>query len=239
MVAPVTMQVGRDFEDLLQRATRTWGKDVLFGAILRFFRRQAPLATREVAKQAKEGGRGYPRLERRTGSLMRDLTAQAELFQGVPSIQVGIFKGPSTKYAAVQELGTQGKNEESPFPDITPKNGEALAVPVGPALTPAGVPRYVSARDYPKPLVFAPWFRPYAVGGLYDDASMRREVKAAEKAKRPIDLKNVLLVYMLLRRAQIPAHYFLRTGFRDVFLPRMVAALQEFLARALSRGALE
>lgn len=238
MVAPVEIEVGQDLEALITRAQAVWGKDQLYAAILGFFRRQAPKATRAVAKQAKEGGHGHPALRRRTGSLMRDLTTFAELHGGVPSIQAGIFRGPSTRYAAVQELGTKDKNPNSPFDPITPKKAEALAVPVGPALTPAGVPRYIGPRDYPKHLVFAPWFRPNAVGGLYDDASMRKEVKAANRENRPIDLKNVLLVYMLLRKAEIPPHYFLRTGFRDVFLPQLVKDLGEFLAGVLARGTL-
>ncbi len=238
MATPMKIEAGADFEELLARASRVFGKDALYRAILAFFARQAPKAVRAVAKATKEGAPGHPRLERRTGSLVRDLSAFAGLYQGLPAIQAGIVRGPSTKYAAVQEFGTQGKNPESPFPDIVPKNAKTLAVPVGPALTPAGVPRYVGPRDYPKPLVFAPWFRANAVGGLYDDASMRKEVKKAQKEKRPINLKNALLVYMLLRRASIPPHFFLRHGFGEIFLPQFVRDLRDFILNALGRGAL-
>lgn len=53
--------------------------------------------------------------------------------------RAGIADGPAAKYAAVQEFGAV----------ITPKQAKVLAVPVGEALTGAGVPRYASPLDVP------------------------------------------------------------------------------------------
>lgn len=59
----------------------------------------------------------------------------------------GIADGPARKYAAVQEFGAV----------ITPKQAKVLSVPVGEALTGAGVPRYSSPLDVPGDAV---WISP-------------------------------------------------------------------------------
>ncbi len=59
-------------------------------------------------------------LHRRTGSLARSVVGGAFMTNGVPSIRVGIFRGPALAYANIQEFGGT----------VRPVNAKALAMPV-------------------------------------------------------------------------------------------------------------
>lgn len=82
------------------------------------------------------------RLRVRTGMLRASIAGRAES-QGQDVIVTlaggGMGQRGPVPYAGVQEFGGT----------IRPRRGKYLAIPVGPALTRAGVARYVSPRDVP------------------------------------------------------------------------------------------
>lgn len=175
------------------------------------------------------------RLRRRTGALARSIVGAAVRVRGVPGMKVGVFRGPgksslgssgkrreSLPYAAVQEFGTVGKGGR--YPTIVPRRAKALAVPTGPALTPAGVPRYTGPREYPRELVFIPFRGPNAIGGLFEKPRGRR---------RRRDVRSMRLAYFLLRRTDIAPTHFLRDGFR-AYLPTVTKNLGAFLREQLT-----
>jgi hypothetical protein len=61
----------------------------------------------------------------------------------------------TSKYARLQEFGTKGL----PGGVLRPKNARALAIPVGPALTPSGVSKFTSPRQVAGLQVFKPRFK--------------------------------------------------------------------------------
>lgn len=208
------------------------GPENLRQAILAFFDREA---LRMSGRISAEMVRGKNRLHR-TGTLARSVTGGSELFGGLPAIRVGIFRSSGAeRYAGVQELGTRGKNESSPFDTIRPKHGKALAIPVGRALTGAGVDRYGGARFYPRPLKFIPSHNSgvhgNVIGVLVDDAQSQKFRGTKKTAKA---------LYILLRFVDIPAHFFLRDGFNR-YLPelvnRMAALFLELFKRATPSAA--
>lgn len=82
----------------------------------------------------------------RSGTLSRSARVQTRTDErGLPVVAVGYVKGLADPYAAVIELGTQGKGGE--LPDIRPKNRKALAVPIGQALDARGVPVFSGPTD--------------------------------------------------------------------------------------------
>jgi len=167
-------------------------------------------------------------LKVRTGSLRRSLTGRAVSLHGVPALRVGIFRGPTVAYAGVQEFGTRGVNPSSPYPDIVPRRAKALAIPLdkehggsGRALTPAGVARYVSPRDYPTPLRFIPFRRSgVAVGALYDPEDLPDH--------GPVDLGAARATYLLLRRVRITPKHYLWRGLQ-FFLPEIAKGVHDTL----------
>lgn len=84
-------------------------------------------------------------LKVRSGSLRRSVESYVQMVSNALHIVVGSVKGPSSPYAAALNYGN---------PKITPKKGKWLAIPQKPALTPAGVARYKSARQAPVRLFF-------------------------------------------------------------------------------------
>jgi hypothetical protein len=168
-------------------------------------------------------------LRRRTGNLFKDVEGRAERHNGVPAIRVGIFEGhQSLKYAGVQEYGTQGINPSSPYATIRPVNGRALAMPVGWALDARGVARYAGPRSWPRPLQFVPILRGNVIG-LLQDKTMRGTPPFAPD----MDMPDVRTVYLLLRKSDIPPHWFLRKGMHE-FMPRIINALAELLKDRLN-----
>lgn len=102
-----------------------------------------PAAAAEAATAALEMERGSKdlataRLRVRTGNLRRSITTTSEI-RG-DSVVLTHRAGGGVRdvvYAAIQEYGGT----------VTPRHGKYLAIPVGRALTPAGVPRYHSPRQ--------------------------------------------------------------------------------------------
>lgn len=191
------------------------------------------------------------RKRRRTGSLARSIEGRANTDAGIPSIEIGIFRGPALKYAGIQEFGTKSYNPNSPYPDIVPREKKALAAPIGPsALTPAGVPRYDSPRNFPEPLKpvyrgirgfkwparsnrHAPKSKVIGILVLqkeYEEA-VARSITGLFDYEEP-DFSAVEVVYMLLRSAAIPPGFFLSDGVQD-FLPSIITRINDFLTSEL------
>jgi hypothetical protein len=82
----------------------------------------------------------------RSGTLSRSAKVETRIDErGLPVVAVGYVKGLADPYAAVIELGTQGKGGE--LPDIKPKQAKALAVPIGRALDNRGIPIFSGPKD--------------------------------------------------------------------------------------------
>ena len=234
--------------------SRMDSKQELYAFLARVFDRQALVIAGLISKEYLSG----QRLKRRTGNLARDVTGKGGFINGIPAIRVGVFKGPSRKYYGVQELGTKGKNAESPFPTIRPKKpGGYLAIPVagGGALTPAGVSRFVSARDFPGKLVFLGGARKVKSGGKsfwasavlvkksnYDQAKKSdrftkkrdgrfRDTRSGQFTNSAVSA--LIPVYALLRKVDLKPNYYLRDGVRQA-LPKVSETLLTELTAYLS-----
>lgn len=192
---------------------------------------------RTLAKRAEKFVKQYVRdtsgLVRRSGELLRAITANARFVSQVPQFRVGIFRGPALKYAAHQEWGTDDLNPNSPYPPIVPKRRRTLAWPVpgGPATTPGGTPRYRGPRHYEintgDMLGFIPWKGETAVGGLYN-------LKDIQQARRKgWSLRNIQVVYVLLKRTSLPPHWYLRDSMKQ-FLPQVSDAILAWVRKRWS-----
>lgn len=215
-------------------------RDRLRKVIMDSFQRSALLTAGDITKSIGKGGP----LRRRTGNYARSIIGKADLVTSLPAVRVGVFTGPALAYAGIQEFGGE----------IKPKKSRGfLAVPTddGGALTPAGVNRYISARDYPKPLKIQMGRVKGEVGGqmingsgaLYDEAQYKRAYRKVYETVHVPELRqfalNALLarlrpVYLLLRRVKIKPKFILKRGL-ERNLPSIVAALEEDLAKELAR----
>ena len=175
--------------------------------------RVAQIVRRESLREARETqGRSRrlatERLRVRTGYLRRSIVG--EIREGTRGLDLVLRAGGSgggrqpVRYARLQESGGI----------VRPKTRSWLTIPQGPALTPAGVHRYHSARDVPG-LRFVPvdGSRAYLVR---DRAGSRSAGAHSE------------IWYVLVRRVQIRAHRYLRDPFGE-----LRRRLPESLARAL------
>ena len=184
-------------KETLDRLAKLGDPTQFRGRLVAATARRAPEAAGYVIKN-------FP-LRTRTGGLKRSIAGVSRLRNDVPELAVGIYKGPSLDYAAVQELGTKDKAPDSPFGPIRPKPGhQFLAVPTddGGAKTPAGVARFKSARDFPDKLIFRRGKIQGLLGGktVTAGAGLFKEGQTAP-------------VYLLLRKVSIPAGRFLSTPF--------------------------
>lgn len=84
--------------------------------------------------------RGSP-MRTRTGALKRSIRHRVK---GASLRDIELRNVSTSRYARVHEHGTVGKGGK--LPDIVPKRARALTIPLPDNLTPAGVPRYPSAR---------------------------------------------------------------------------------------------
>lgn len=203
MADVVEVKIDANGQRLLRQLVEGLGTDKVYSAVLRAWRRRAVIAAAAVTKLIQSGQAGrrdargrYARaLRTRSGSLARSPVGRAGLHDGAPSWQIGIFGGPASVYAPVQELGTKGADPSSPIPTIVPKKAKSLAFPLpgGPAVTPAGVPRYPSPRQFPDPLRFVPIKKGNVVGGLAT--------------------KEGTMAYLLLKKVDITPKRFLRSTF--------------------------
>lgn len=190
----------------------------VYKALDRFFDQIALWVAGQITKTKLSGDP----VHRRTGNLARSVTGRAVREKGMIGFRVGIFRGPALRYAGVIEYGTRGYNSRSPYPTIKPKKAKALAMPVNDALTPAGVARYLSPRDYARAkgeLTFIPFQRGSgAIGALYTE----KELIAGEK-----DFSNAKAAYILLKKADIKPRWYLRDGLMQS-LPGVVTRLRKY-----------
>jgi hypothetical protein len=151
-------------------------------------------------------------LNRRTGNLARSVEGIYEVSEGLPRLRVGVFKSPARNYARMQEFGGT----------ITPKKAKSLAVPVGAgAITPAGVSKYDSPRQYPGELQYIPINRGNLVALLVDP-----------KEKRKAEGERMKATYLLLRRVRVKARPFLRPGVM-AFLPELTQEVGRSIRKVL------
>lgn len=207
---------------LLERLARRSTAGELFSVIEQFMlSRQSRLAGFVVRSWNRKGNT-------RTGSLVRSIDAAVFRDEaGLPALEVGVLRGPAQKYAGIQEHGTKSENPDSPYPRfITPKKGKALAMPVGDALTPAGVARYEGPRNYPEELTFIPIQRGDVAGRLV----LTSDIEAARALEGEIDYSTIESLYILLYRARIPAKFYIRDGVRR-FMPQFAADLANELVK--------
>jgi len=200
-----------DTKKLLRDLAKISSKQGFANAMLRFFDRQGSKASGYISKNFLSG----QRLRRRTGRLAGSILGRSELVGGVPAMRVGIFRGPALAYARIQEEGGI----------IEPRRARALAIPKGPALTPAGVERFGGPRGYPGQLRFIPFRNSgVAVGGLFDANTLG-----------PGGLDGAILVYLLVRRVEIKAKHYLHDGLREYIDRHLIQELNSYL-RALIAG---
>lgn len=205
---------------VLNRIDTSWRRDEVFESIDSLF----GVESAKVANYAQRKFLIGQRLRRRTGRLAGSVIGQSFRINGVPAMAVGIFQGPAVQYAAVQEFGTVGKG--GLLPTIRPKRAKALAIPQGKALTPSGIPRYASPRDYPGELKFIPIRSGELVGILVD----KTEAEAAEESGGRAEA-----LFNLVRKVDIAPKHYLRDAMLGR-LPAISAALSDRLVRHLDGG---
>lgn len=177
--APIEFQLGADAVAMLSHVAKTWTGEKIAAELESFLKLESQIVAGQVSRSVRDGSAG---LDTRTGLLGKSIVGRFETYEGAPSMRVGVLQGPALRYAGVQEYGTQGKNPQSPYPTIRPKRAKALAVPVGPALTEAGVARFLTPRDYPGELVFAKSSKANVVGYLIDrDEAAFAELKGRKQ----------------------------------------------------------
>lgn len=140
------------------------------------------------------------RLAMRTGTLAKSpafTVGKGEESDTFPQLTVrvgGRAGGKELRYAALQEFGGT----------VRPVKGQFLAIPVGPALTAAGVPRFATARDVPG-LTFI---------RLAGNGAILAKVKKGRGKNAP----STLEVWFDLRRSvTIKGKHFVRDGVRPAF----------------------
>jgi hypothetical protein len=175
----------------------------------------------------------FQNLRERTGNLTKAVEGRSERVEEKPALRVGVFEGPALIYAGVQEYGTTKYNPESPYPTIRPVKGKALAIPVGHALDAMGVPVVPGGpRAWPDPLNFVPFAsKSGLIGGLYDENLMPKG--SPKFAPHAISGQDPRLVYLLVAKADIKPHWYLRLGVQG-FLPQVIKAMQELLESLLA-----
>jgi hypothetical protein len=221
-VAQKAIQISPESKAYLAELEKRLGRKAIYKGLLTLFNREKNFAATEVQQLLRS------RVRVRSGALTRSILARRELFQGVPAIRVGVLRGPSLKYAAAQEYGTQGKNPASPIRTIVPRRAKSLAMPVNTALKTSGVGRYPSPRQYPGGLHFIPFRRGIAKGALYPASEMKKMARDKAKSPERFSLRNYKAAYILLKRTDIRAHFFLRDGMQ-AYLPKLVAKIEQYL----------
>ena len=102
---------------------------------VRVLRAELTATALDAERQGKELARA--RLRSRTGQLVRSIRGEVTEAGDLLELRLSAGRDRQLRYAAMQEYGGT----------IRPKRARWLTIPVGAALTPAGVPRYASARE--------------------------------------------------------------------------------------------
>ena len=154
---------------------------------------------------SRQGLRGRPGLKRRTGTLARSLTTVPSIEGKADKLWVG-FVLPGARYAGIHETG-----------GVIRAGAKLLAIPVGPALTPAGVPKYPGPRAV-QGLVF----RPAKGGGLLG--------KVTGKGDR----EKFVVWYVLKKEVRIPPRLgFFRTWRAFFAGPKPAAIIKRELGKVV------
>ncbi len=222
---PLTVSIKLDPETarFLRKVGDTLGAAKLRRELIQFNRKQAQKAAGTVIKTQLSG----QALRRRTGTLARSTEGRVDTTAGrLPAMRIGIFKGPATRYAAVQEFGTKGKNPASPIDTIRPTNAKALAIPINDSLTGAGVAKFVGPRSDPRDLVFIPFVRnTIVIGALFE----RDRIRVAQKrALGDLNLRDVKAAYLLMTQVDVAPTFWLSRGV-DLYIPTYTEELLDFL----------
>ena len=221
-MSKITIKISASGQKTIDKLITNLGREKLFKLLDKLFNKQSLIAAGHVSRTMLSG----QRLKRRTGTLAKSVTGTGLRIDGIPAMRVGIFRGPALKYAGPQELGTKGKNPESPYGTILPKKGKALAIPLGPALTPAGVEKYGGPRNFPGELHFIPFRQSgIAVGALYSDVEY--------EVARHFGIREAQAAYLLLRKVDLKPKYYLRDGFRN-YMPMFAKELNKYLKDILN-----
>jgi len=209
----------RDRKYLKKLSSRKETREDLEEAVTLAFNRSGLIIAGRIVKNYLSG----QRLNRQTGSLARSIAHDVQEYRGLPSLRIGIFRGPALKYAAVQEYGTKSKNSKSPIKDITPKNGKALAWPINaPGKTP---------KDFDDSK-FIPYRRgTIAIGALYDAKKLK---KLRQADPENFSLREIQPLFVLLRKLAIEPKYYLRDGVKE-----NVPVIAKELAQAIKKGILQ
>lgn len=164
--------------------------------------------SRDVAKYIVDNLLNGQLVHRRTGTLAGAMRGRAEIINGIPSLRVGVFRGPALAYAGVIDQGTKRYNPDSPYDTIRPKTAKALKVPVG-----EGVP----SDD----LVFIKFKQPknFVIGALYERHSLQNRGRQAS-------LQDVKAAYLLMSQVDIRPRFYLKTGIMQA-LPQILAGVSE------------
>lgn len=161
---------------------------------------------KEVSGQiAKNGLAGRPGLKRRTGTLKNSLITVPSVEGKADKMWVG-FVLPGARYAGIHETG-----------GVIRAGSKLLAIPVGPALTPAGAPRFPGPRS-----VQGLEFRPARGGGVLG--------KVTGKGDR----EKFVVWYVLKKEVRIPPRLgFFRTWRAFFAGPKPKAIIQREINKAV------
>lgn len=219
---PIVFGLSPETEAMLSRVERDLGRERTYALIEQAWRLPAKIVGGKAAVLARQ------RKRTRTGAMSQSIDGAVIRVNGVPGVRIGGIRGPATRYIGIQEHGTRGKNPDSPFADVRPRNAKALAfAPDGsPALTPAGVDRYGGPRRFPEPLVFVPFRRGNVVGALYRS-------KDLASLDAGVSLRRINAVYLLLRKASIAPGRFLIDGLTKGIAEDLGPALRRVLGQVL------
>lgn len=188
----VTIKLTEQSEALLKKIRTNATRREFYRRAVRSFEKRGPKIAGVSVKNYLTG----QRLRRRSGILAQSVVGRGGLFGGIPGVRIGILRGPALKYAGQQEYGTRGKNPQSPYDTIRPKKAKALAMPIGKALTPAGVDRYGGPRNFPGELRFVEVLRANVIGLLVPEDSDPDDDDSA--------------VYILLSKVDLEPQWYLR-----------------------------
>lgn len=164
---------------------------------------------------------GRPGLSRRTGGLARSFSYVVE--SDADTNRLRYFS--TSKYAKKQEDGGL----------VKPNGKKYLAIPVGPALTPAGVARYSSPRNVPAEFTFKS--KGIAKGlrrKTFTHTESGKLVFMRKKGGKPflgrVENGKVVVYFLLREQVNIPARLNLKGTWRDMvptIYPRLAHNLEQ------------